>query len=358
MRIQTKDSALFLSVVIPVYNVARELGELLRSLCKQRFTEWTCIAIDDGSTDASGKILDETVRADVRFLIVHQRNGGVSCARNRAIARATGDYVCFVDGDDCLADAWLGEFARMARETHADMVQLCKTAWPDGHPMPHPSPPTNQPPVLFEEPDFNRRYHTLFHFYLNEAWPFLYCLRRTLLDESHAFPSDIPINEDTVFVLRLLPRLRTIAHGEYAGYLYRLRKGSALRSRRKGTALISILDAMKELWGNIATLPLSPDIRRKLEAHLSTFCWGSFLDWARDASHADVEECRAVRKAMLSLAVAPFWRFTPICKKYLFLNLLPFLLYSRFGLLWPQVLFAKGIALTRPLRPHRMRRLP
>ena len=347
-----------INVLVPVYNVAMYLGALFQTLQEQRFTKWTCIAVDDGSMDRSGEVLDETVRTDVRFMTIHQRNGGVSRARNRAIARATGDYVCFVDGDDCLADAWLNEFARIAQKTHADLVQLCKTNWSDGDSVPKPFSPINHSPVLFDEPDFNRRYRALFHFYLDEAWPFLYCIRRTLLDERYAFPEDVPINEDTVFILRLLPRLQTVAHGDYAGYFYRLRKGSALRSRRKGRALINILDAMKTLWEDIETLPLSPDIRQELRGHLSTFCWGSFLDWVRDALHADVNERRAVRKAMLSLTLAPFWRFGPVCKKYLFLNFPSFVLFRRFGLLWPQVLFAKGIALTRPLRHNRMRSLP
>lgn len=102
----------FFSIIIPVYNVAPYLRECLDSMLAQEFSSWECICVDDGSTDGSGEILDEYAVRDARFRIVHQRNGGVSAARNRALDLVRGPWLWFIDGDDAIrpdALAWLHE---------------------------------------------------------------------------------------------------------------------------------------------------------------------------------------------------------------------------------------------------------
>lgn len=91
-----------ISVIIPVYNVAKYLPECLDSVLEQTFNEIEVIAVDDGSTDDSGKILEEYAAKDNRLKVIHQKNAGVSAARNAGLDIATGDYICFVDGDDYL----------------------------------------------------------------------------------------------------------------------------------------------------------------------------------------------------------------------------------------------------------------
>ena len=74
-----------LSVIIPVYNVARYLRECLDSVQAQTFTDWEAICVNDGSTDECGKILDEYAAKDTRFKVIHKENGGVSTARNAGL---------------------------------------------------------------------------------------------------------------------------------------------------------------------------------------------------------------------------------------------------------------------------------
>ena len=97
-----KHQVLFCSVIVPVYNVALYLGECLDSILAQTYGGWQCLCTDDGSKDGSAEILDDYARSDVRFHIVHQPNAGVSAARNRALDRAQGQWICFVDGDDAI----------------------------------------------------------------------------------------------------------------------------------------------------------------------------------------------------------------------------------------------------------------
>lgn len=91
-----------ISVIVPVYNVRALLGDCVRSIRDQAFSDFECILVDDGSTDGSGALCDELARQDARFRAVHQPNGGLSAARNAGLSAATGDCLAFVDSDDRL----------------------------------------------------------------------------------------------------------------------------------------------------------------------------------------------------------------------------------------------------------------
>ena len=90
------------SIVIPVYNVKPYLCECLDSILAQTNADWEAIFVDDGSVDGSGEVLDSYARRDARIRVVHQKNGGVSRARNAALDVAVGEWIVFVDGDDAL----------------------------------------------------------------------------------------------------------------------------------------------------------------------------------------------------------------------------------------------------------------
>lgn len=89
-----------ISVIIPVYNVEQHLRKCLDSVLGQTYTKLEIILIDDGSADQSGAICDAYATKDSRIICRHQKNGGVSKARNYGLSLATGDYYHFLDSDD------------------------------------------------------------------------------------------------------------------------------------------------------------------------------------------------------------------------------------------------------------------
>ena len=89
-----------ISVIIPVYKVEQYLDNCLQSVLAQTYTDWECILVDDGSPDASGEICDQWHAKDGRFICIHQKNQGVSTARNNGLKQAKGEYIGFVDSDD------------------------------------------------------------------------------------------------------------------------------------------------------------------------------------------------------------------------------------------------------------------
>lgn len=98
------------SIIIPVYNVEQYLDKCLKSISKQTFLDFECIIVDDGSPDNSNAIIDKYVNKDQRFKVIHQKNMGLSAARNTGLDAAKGDYIAFVDSDDYIANDYLEKF--------------------------------------------------------------------------------------------------------------------------------------------------------------------------------------------------------------------------------------------------------
>ena len=94
------------AVIVPAYGVAHLVGEALASLRAQSFAEWECWVVDDGAPDdVAGAVAPYL--ADPRIHLLETGHGGVSCARNRAIARSRAPYVALLDGDDLLRPRYL-----------------------------------------------------------------------------------------------------------------------------------------------------------------------------------------------------------------------------------------------------------
>lgn len=89
-----------ISVVVPVYNCAPYLDACLQSLEAQTLQNWEAVLVDDGSTDGSAALCDAWAGKDARFRVLHQKNAGVSAARNAGIEAVRGEYLAFVDADD------------------------------------------------------------------------------------------------------------------------------------------------------------------------------------------------------------------------------------------------------------------
>ncbi|HBS28179.1 MAG TPA: hypothetical protein DEB06_01725 [Phycisphaerales bacterium] len=90
------------SIVIPLYNAGRFIGEALGSLVRQTMDDWECVVIDDGSTDGGHRAVEDFARGERRVRLVRQANAGQSAARNRGIDLTSGRFLVFLDNDDLL----------------------------------------------------------------------------------------------------------------------------------------------------------------------------------------------------------------------------------------------------------------
>ena len=95
-----------LSIIIPVYNAEKYIGECIKSILQCDSSDIEIIIINDGSKDKSLSIIKEYQKNDKRIYIIDKENEGVSIARNTGIKEAKGDWIMFVDADDILTNDW------------------------------------------------------------------------------------------------------------------------------------------------------------------------------------------------------------------------------------------------------------
>ena len=236
------------SVIIPVYNVAPYLRECLDSVCAavDRTGKWEggkgkgrgveIICVDDGSTDGSGEILDEYAsRFNLStFKVLHQKNAGVSVARQVALERCQGEWIAAVDPDDWVDPDY---FARLLEATAAgdvDMVWCGFTEEREGGAH-----------AVRQEiaPDFRTQVLALLD---GSLWGVMWMRlisRQFVLRHQLSFPKmRVDVCEDMLFVASVLAAGARVRHVDATGYHYRVRAGSSLH--QKGSCLRAYLSHM------------------------------------------------------------------------------------------------------------------
>ena len=111
-----------LSIIVPVYNVEPWITQCLDSIQRQTFESWECVLVDDGSPDLSGRICDSFARRDNRFRVIHQKNAGVSAARNTGIDAAFAPLLTFIDPDDFISEKYFELLIQEMRRINADIA--------------------------------------------------------------------------------------------------------------------------------------------------------------------------------------------------------------------------------------------
>lgn len=110
------------SVIIPVYNAEKYLGQCLDSICAQSLKEIEILCVDDGSSDTSLEILKEYESRDSRIKVLSQENGGAGAARNYGLRAANGEYLSFLDADDFFEPDMLESAYLEGEKYQADFV--------------------------------------------------------------------------------------------------------------------------------------------------------------------------------------------------------------------------------------------
>lgn len=253
------------AIVVPVYNVAPYLSECLDSILTQTYTNFTVFAVDDGSTDESGAILDEWTTKDTRFIVIRQKNGGLSAARNAALDHIERDgafeYVAFVDSDDKVLPEFLALLVQNAVQTQADITACGFFKFND-------EGRTKTEGVIqtartidqeeFVELIFSRLRWEKTCGAGGMVWEKLFT---TSSIKSIRFPSNRDVLEDEIFCLQAALRAQIFSYLPEMLYGYRQRPNSIIRSERfawqifKGRALC--VDVAKKLSNRSAMVAVS-----------------------------------------------------------------------------------------------------
>lgn len=268
-----------ISVIVPVYNVSAYLNRSMETLVAQTYRNLEIIMVNDGSTDNSGVLCEEWAQRDSRIRVLHQKNGGLSRARNVALDIASGEYILFFDSDDLLSPN-LCSVLYDSLGADGD-IAICDVehVFPN---QPYSFQITDRQELLTSESAVRQMwYQTGF---LPSAWAKLY--RRKLWDV-HRFTPDLRF-EDIDILHEIFWSAEKIVYNHSRLYGYVHRENSIT------TASFSIqdLDILKVAEKILRFAQDKPAITGAAKAYITTAAMRIYLNAPREPVYAD-GICRA-----------------------------------------------------------------
>lgn len=211
------------SIIVPIYNAEQYLRRCVDSILNQEYTDFELLLVNDGSTDASGDICEEYGDRDPRVIVIQKENTGVSDSRNRALDRARGKYLQFLDSDDWITQDATRLFVRAAEEYGCDMV-ISDFYRVVGERL-SPKGDIEEEGVLTREEFAAHMMENPADFYYGVLWNKLY--RRDIVEE-HKLRMDTDISwcEDFMFNLEYICYAKVFYALHAPIYYYVKRKGS------------------------------------------------------------------------------------------------------------------------------------
>lgn len=232
-----------ISVIIPIYNAAMYLPEMLHCLSEQTERDLEIILVNDGSTDESADICLAAAQEDSRICYVYQENAGVSAARNRALAKASGDYIAFLDADDSIDSTY---FERLLGTCVSADIAVCDV-----------SVETRSGRRISTFSAGDQRLTALHAMDLLltrrgiNSGPYSKLFRREIITDLQ-FPP-LKAYEDILFVRDAFARANIVASTSQTAYHYYQNSGSAMDQQRKTPSLdvvAATIDLMEYIVGH------------------------------------------------------------------------------------------------------------
>lgn len=212
-----------ISIIVPVYKTERFLDACIRSILGQTFADFELILVDDGSPDNCPALCDAAAEQDSRIRVVHQKNRGLSGARNAGLDTARGEWIAFVDSDDVITPDYCAKLHAAVQDTGAQIAvcnyrQVDETLVPIKEQYLHVRREVMTPEQALE-------HSTLLPYMV--VWNKLY---HKSIFEGLRF-AEGKLNEDTMLIAHAYEKADRIANIPDALYLYRKVAGSIVNSK-------------------------------------------------------------------------------------------------------------------------------
>lgn len=214
------------SIIVPVYNIKNDLPSCLDSILEQDLKDYELLLINDGSSDGSREICDDFVLKDNRIRVYHQKNAGVSAARNLGLEKAVGEWICFVDGDDTLYPHSLNAILKGTERCKSEMIVARSFIHERGQ--------ISTERYKFDESFLNRNFsgYKLISEKSYKRGSVCGCIfNHDFLKENElSFPLFLKIGEDSLFMSLVQLYVQQVSFIDQPFYLVNEREGSASRS--------------------------------------------------------------------------------------------------------------------------------
>ncbi len=260
------------SIIVPIYNTAPYLDRCIASLVGQTHTDLQILLVNDGSTDSSEAVCRRWLQQDGRLQLICQPQQGLSAARNAGIDAATGEYICFVDSDDCVLPGYVQTLLALCLEQNVPLA-VCGYALNDEYALPHQvALPAEQPATeVIDRRDFFHRLNTGTMVMYVAAWNKLY--HRSIWQQLRY---DVgKLHEDEGVIHLVVDQCPRIAVSGTPLYLYTQRAGSIMGQKAFRPAQMDALAFLRRRadylaaqgWHDLVFLTLKDTLVRTLQLY-------------------------------------------------------------------------------------------
>jgi glycosyltransferase involved in cell wall biosynthesis len=245
-----------ISIIVPVYNVEKYLKRCLDSIFMQQFSRsFEVIAIDDCSNDNSLNILNEYKKHENRLIILkHETNKKVSITRSTGINYATGEFVMFIDSDDCLLPNAFEKLIGKCVETEADVVVYNYSLFDKNK-------KTNVIKNIGNEIITNNKFEVYEHFF-GALWNKI--IKRALLENIVSGKVELGISEDLLYGTEILLKANKICLIPDSYYLYYINNNSLTNSVKLGSFLQNQVIVLRQIELIFEKYQIEIEIKHKL----------------------------------------------------------------------------------------------
>lgn len=228
-----------LSIIVPVYKVENYLQKCIDSILAQTFTDFELILVEDGSPDGCPVLCDAAAAKDARIRVLHQKNGGLSAARNAGLDVARGEWIGFVDSDDYIAPEMYEALYQAVQSTGADLA-LCDYTAVDEAGTPCLPPYTGLAQRIFTGWELLKRATNTM---AQPAWNKLY--RRAIFAQLR-YPEG-KLNEDLFLIPKICLQIQKAVVVPKALYYY-VQRGSSIMNGSKTLRHFDAAEAAQRYW--------------------------------------------------------------------------------------------------------------
>lgn len=286
-----------LSIIVPVYKAEKFLIRCTDSILNQTFSNIELILVDDGSPDHCPELCEKIAHKDHRVKVVHQKNSGVSVARNTGLNIATGDYITFVDSDDFIEPDMYEKMLKKAEEYQCDIV-MCDCVKDNGTTA---VPYTHEiRPGFYDYEQLKEEYYPHLLMMENVEYPATIsnCLLlfKKELAANVRYLEGVRFSEDLLFGAQLMYQARSFYYmkGEnYYHYWMNMESATHTFAQDKWKDYLKLYQEIRNYFGSI----LEFDFRSQIDLVLLFFVYNAVGDISRTNELEKIQK----RNMMLSI---------------------------------------------------------
>lgn len=262
------NESIVISIIVPVYNCEKYIGECIESVLEQTYPGWELIIVDDGSVDKTPEIIDGYKNIDNRITTIHKKNGGEFSSRLEGLKVANGDFITGIDADDKITKDYLEQIVLKIEKTNADCIICAYQEFGD----------TNSNDVFsMVEPNTKLDTEQLLYEVLSTSTPSFWCktIRSDCFNISdYLNVPNVRMAEDYLMIIPALCNVKTAYCINSAVYQYRIHSESA--SFKYNTKVIEDL-GLVSLFG-LEILNEKKLLNKEIESAI-------YLDYIRSIAH-------------------------------------------------------------------------